>query len=250
MNSPAIAIEKVSLHLQEHHVFDDLSINFSAQQCHCVLGRSGVGKSSLLNVLSGSAAIQSGFVSASNGENLSTQIAYMFQDDGLLPWLNVIDNVQIGLRLRAELSSASKERAMELLSAVDLANWANHLPQSLSGGMRQRVALARTLMEERAIILMDEPFSRLDAISRDELQLLACNLLNKRTVVLVTHDPAEALRIGHTVTVLHASFPSETTTFTPDSQPPRAHTAEEVLALTPALWSALSADDTNHVGRV
>jgi len=244
LNSPGIVIDKVSLHLQNHQVFDALSIQFSGGQCHCVLGRSGVGKSSLLNIISGSADIQSGSVYASNGQNLSEQIAHMFQDDGLLPWLSVINNVQLGLRLRGEMNSDSKNRAMELLTAVDLANWADHYPHKLSGGMRQRVALARTLMEDRPIILMDEPFSRLDAITRDELQLLACTLLDTRTVVLVTHDPAEALRIGHTISVLHDRFPSETTTLFPKLQPPRAHAEDEVTVLTQKLWKALSADST------
>jgi len=244
MNSPGIVFDEVSLSLQSHQVFEALSMTFKGRQCHCVLGRSGVGKSSLLNVISGSASIDSGSISASNGVDLSNQIAYMFQDDGLLPWLSVVDNVQLGLRLRGEVGDDSNTRAMELLSAVDLVQWAQHFPASLSGGMRQRVALARTLMEERAIILMDEPFSRLDAITRDELQELSCKLLQNRTVVLVTHDPGEALRIGHTVTVLHATFPSTTSTFALDSQPARSHTNDEVVALTPILWNALSANDS------
>lgn len=247
LNSPGIVLDNVTLCLENHRVFEALSISFSGQQCHCVLGRSGVGKSSLLNVLSGSAILESGTVCASNGKQLGEQIAYMFQDDGLLPWLTVLDNVQLGLRLRGELSSHSDDRARELLGAVDLERWADHYPRSLSGGMRQRVALARTLMEERAIILMDEPFSRLDAITRDELQLLACELLTNRTVVLVTHDPAEALRIGHTVTVLHSSFPSKTTVITPESLPPRVQTDNEVLELTPVLWSALTEAPVEHL---
>ena len=242
MNSPGIKIDKVSLQLQDHLVFDSLSLEFAEQQCHCVLGKSGVGKSSLLNILSGSAPIQAGSVEASNGLNLSNQIAHMFQDDGLLPWLSVVDNVQLGHRLRGDVTRDSATRAMDLLSTVGLTDWSKHYPRNLSGGMRQRVALARTLMEDRPIILMDEPFSRLDAITRDELQVLACELLNNRTVVLVTHDPAEALRIGDTVTVLHSGFPSSATTFTPTTQTPRAHDDAQVLKLTPALWTALSAD--------
>ena len=242
MNSPGIKIDKVSLQLQDHLVFDSLSLEFAEQQCHCVLGKSGVGKSSLLNILSGSAPIQAGSVEASNGLDLSNQIAHMFQDDGLLPWLSIVDNVQLGHRLRGDVTRDSTTRAMELLSTVGLTDWSKHYPRNLSGGMRQRVALARTLMEDRPIILMDEPFSRLDAITRDELQVLACELLNNRTVVLVTHDPAEALRIGDTVTVLHSGFPSSATTFTPTTQTPRAHDDAQVLKLTPALWTALSAD--------
>lgn len=238
-DSPGIQLDAVKLQLQSHLVFDSLSLDFSGGQCHCVLGRSGVGKSSLLNVLSGAAVVQAGTVSCTNGEDLQHQVAHMFQDDGLLPWLNVLDNVQLGARLRDELTSETDERALCLLLDVGLADWAYHYPHSLSGGMRQRVALARTLMERRSIILMDEPFSRLDAITRDELQLLSCDLLNGCTVVLVTHDPSEALRIGHTITVLHSSLPNKVTVITPQTEPPRARNNRETIELTAELWSAL-----------
>ncbi|MFK8079425.1 MAG: ABC transporter ATP-binding protein [Granulosicoccus sp.] len=241
-SSPGIKVDAVSLQLQSHQVFDSLSLDFAGGQCHCVLGRSGVGKSSLLNILSGSIIPQRGSVSSSNGGSLHNQVAHMFQEDGLLPWLPVLDNVQLGLRLRGESSGENDERAMELLSAVGLVDWASHYPCSLSGGMRQRVALARTLMERRPIILMDEPFSRLDAITRDELQVLSCQLLKGCTVVLVTHDPSEALRVGHTVTVLHTSLPNRTTTFVPQNEQPRARTDAQFIELTADLWSLLATD--------
>ncbi len=239
-SSPGIQVDAVSLQLQSHQVFDSLSLDFAAGQCHCVLGRSGVGKSSLLNILSGSITPQMGSVRCSNGEALQHKVAHMFQDDGLLPWLHVLDNVQLGSRLRGESGVENNERALELLSAVGLVDWASHYPSSLSGGMRQRVALARTLMESRPVILMDEPFSRLDAITRDELQLLSGQLLQGCTVVLVTHDPSEALRVGHTVTVLHASLPNRTTTFVPLNEPPRARSDAQVLEMTSDLWSVLA----------
>lgn len=239
---PGIQVNKVSLQLQSHQVFDSLSLDFAGGQCHGVLGRSGVGKSSLLNILAGSITPQRGTISCSNDDSLHNQVSHMFQEDGLLPWLQVLDNVQLGLRLRGELSGENDERAMELLAAVGLADWASHYPSSLSGGMRQRVALARTLMEKRPVILMDEPFSRLDAITRDELQLLSCQLLHGCTVVLVTHDPSEALRVGHTVTVLHTSLPNRTTTFVPLDVPPRARTAKQFIELTSELWSVMAND--------
>ena len=272
MKSPGISIDGVRLTLESHTVFSGLTLEFAANQCHCILGRSGVGKTSLLNLVSGSATAQSGSVSASNGVALATQIAYMLQDDGLLPWLSAIDNVQLGSRLRGTSNPQSIERAMSLLTSVGLADRASSLPATLSGGMRQRVALARALMEDRPVILMDEPFSRLDAITRDELQVMASDLLRERTVILVTHDPAEALRIAHTVTVLHknafhikstsddkhadhsiTNFKtdkaqpdiqklSKTTTFILKSDPPRQRNDVQVVELTPALWSALSDD--------
>ena len=100
MNSPGIVIDAVSLQMQSHWVFDSLSLNLSGGQCHCVLGRSGVGKSSLLNVISGSAVLQGGTVSCTDGSDLRNRVAHMFQDDGLLPWLRVLDNVQLGAHLQ------------------------------------------------------------------------------------------------------------------------------------------------------
>jgi len=252
MKSPGISIDGVRLTLESHTVFSGLTLEFAANQCHCILGRSGVGKTSLLNLVSGSATAQSGSVSASNGVALATQIAYMLQDDGLLPWLSAIDNVQLGSRLRGTSNPQSIERAMSLLTSVGLADRASSLPATLSGGMRQRVALA--------------------PITRDELQVMASDLLRERTVILVTHDPAEALRIAHTVTVLHknafhikstsddkhadhsiTNFKtdkaqpdiqklSKTTTFILKSDPPRQRNDVQVVELTPALWSALSDD--------
>jgi putative hydroxymethylpyrimidine transport system ATP-binding protein len=124
----------------------------------------------------------------------------MAQTDLLYPWLRVIDNVMLGSRLRRERRDAS--RAMHLLERVGLADRARALPMELSGGMRQRTALARTLYEDRPMVLMDEPFSALDAVTRARVQELAAELLHGRTVLLITHDPMEACRLGHKLVVL------------------------------------------------
>jgi putative hydroxymethylpyrimidine transport system ATP-binding protein len=124
----------------------------------------------------------------------------MDQRDLLLPWLNVLDNVCLGARLRGE--TADHQRALSLLQRVGLRDEAQALPAALSGGMRQRAALARTLMEDRAIVLMDEPFSAVDALTRLRLQDLAAELLGARTILLVTHDPMEALRLGHRILII------------------------------------------------
>ena len=129
----------------------------------------------------------------------------MAQQDLLLPWLGALDNVLLGYRLRgvsrAELKRL-RERGRELLDRVGLGGREGDLPATLSGGMRQRVALARTLMEDRPVVLMDEPFSALDAITRFRLQDLAAEMLAGRTVLLVTHSPSEAVRLGHRLYVL------------------------------------------------
>ncbi len=137
---------------------------------------------------------------ADDGAGLDGRIALMAQQDLLLPWLSVRDNVLLGHRLRgasrAELRRL-REPAAALLARVGLERDADRLPGTLSGGMRQRAALARTLMEDRPIVLMDEPFSALDVVTRHRLQDLAAELLVGRTVLLVTHNPLEALRLGH-----------------------------------------------------
>lgn len=185
-------------------LFEDLHLVLPAERWTCLLGESGVGKSTLLRLVAGLLPPESDVtVACGDGQPLSGRCAYMAQQDLLLPWSSVLDNVTLGERLRiGRASAATRERALTLLARVGLAESANALPATLSGGMRQRVALVRTLMEDRPVVLMDEPFSALDAITRVRLQELAADLLRGRTVFLVTHDPLEALRLGDRIHVL------------------------------------------------
>jgi putative hydroxymethylpyrimidine transport system ATP-binding protein len=143
----------------------------------------------------------------------------MGQRDDLLPWLAARDNVVLGARLRGEQPNLA--RADALLDRVGLARQRHQLPATLSGGERQRAALARTLMEDRPVVLMDEPFSALDAITRARLQSLAATLLAGRTVLLVTHDPLEALRLGHRVHVMARGPARIEAPILPAGEPPR-----------------------------
>lgn len=183
--------------LDGHVVAEDLSLDFPGGRTTCLLGRSGVGKTSLLRHLAGLLP----------GSPAAGPVAYMAQRDLLLPWLSVLDNVLLGYRLRGEAAARgdAKRRARTLLTEVGLGDRLDDLPHALSGGMRQRAALARTLCEDRQIVLMDEPFGHLDAVTRLDLQDLAARLLRDRTVVLVTHDPLEALRLGHEIRILSGS---------------------------------------------
>lgn len=183
--------------LDGYVVADRLSLEFAAGRTTCLLGRSGVGKTSLLRHLAGLLP----------GTTPAGPAAYMAQRDLLLPWLSVLDNVLLGYRLRGDgpARRAVEPRARALLADVGLGDRLTDLPRTLSGGMRQRAALARTLCEDRPVVLMDEPFAHLDAVTRFDLQDLAARLLRGRTVVLVTHDPLEALRIGHEIRVLTGS---------------------------------------------
>ena len=183
-------------------LFDGLDLELAGGSFTGLLGPSGVGKSSLLRLLAGlTSPGVSGALQGGDGQPLTGRIAYMAQQDLLLPWLTVLDNVTLGSRLRGE--RPDRQRALALLAQVGLAEVAVARPDTLSGGMRQRAALARTLMEDRPIVLMDEPFSGLDALTRLRLQTLSAELLKGRTVLLVTHDPLEALRLGEHILIMN-----------------------------------------------
>ena len=233
---------EVSLNRSGHRVFDKLNLTLRCGLWHAIVGRSGVGKTSLLRLLATLEKPDSGFIENAGAKDLSRQIAYMSQEDGLLPWLNALDNVQLGARLRGSVDKDSRAKAIHLLEQVNLQDWATALPKALSGGMRQRIALARTLFENRKLVLMDEPFSGLDAITRDELQSLSYDLLVGKTVVLVTHDPSEALRLCHYVHVLRplvADQISETTQLELTGTPARSVDDPVVMAGIPQLWRLL-----------
>lgn len=199
--APEVMLGVPRLAWGETLLFENLRFRLEAGRWTCLLGPSGVGKTTLLRLIAG---LEPGaLVATGDGRPLKGRVALMAQQDLLLPWLSAQGNVLLGQRLRGRrVGAAERERAMGLLEAVGLAGDAAKLPAELSGGMRQRVALARTLMEDRPVVLMDEPFSALDAISRHRLQDLAAALLVGRTVLLVTHNPLEALRLGHKVWVL------------------------------------------------
>jgi putative hydroxymethylpyrimidine transport system ATP-binding protein len=214
-----IVVRHASLRYGGALLFQDLDFVLPAGRWTCLLGPSGVGKSSLLRVVAGLAPLDGGEVVCTDGRALAGHLAWMSQRDDLLPWLSVLDNVTLGARLRGD--SADRAKALDLLARVGLFAQQGQLPATLSGGQRQRAALARTLMEERPAVLMDEPFSALDAITRARLQVLAAELLSGRTVLLVTHDPLEALRLGHRIQVMTGHPARIEGMIEPAGQPPR-----------------------------
>jgi putative hydroxymethylpyrimidine transport system ATP-binding protein len=210
-SAPAVLLKAARLSYRGVLLFDRLDMTLPAGRTSCLLGPSGVGKTSLLRLVAGLAPGTTagedgrppGEAVDQAGRPVHDRVAYMAQQDLLLPWASVLANVLLGPRLRGRHRDPDvRRRARALIAEVGLAGHEDDRPGRLSGGMRQRVALARTLMEDRPVVLMDEPFSFLDAITRFALQDLAARLLADRTVLLVTHDPLEALRLGHRVTVM------------------------------------------------
>lgn len=180
-------------------IFSQLDLILAPQSWTCLLGASGVGKSTVLRLFAGLAE----GVTFDGVLSDAGRVAMMAQQDLLMPWLSVLDNVMLGARVRGE--HPDKDRARDRLAQVGLTDHADKLPAALSGGQLQRVALARTLMEDRAIVLLDEPFSALDALTRAQMQELTADLLTGRTVLLVTHDPNEAARLGQKILIMTPS---------------------------------------------
>ncbi len=176
---------------------NDVSLEVQTGEFVCVVGASGCGKSTLLNVLAGLDQPTTGDV------KVDGRVALMFQEAALLPWLTAAGNVELALELRGVTRPERKAMAHELLGRLHLEGFEKRMPHELSGGMKQRVALARALAQDADILLMDEPFASLDAITRDLLhdELVRLWTSTPLTVVFVTHNPREAVRLGDRVVV-------------------------------------------------
>ena len=218
-------------------LFPDLTLTLPAGQWTCLLGPSGAGKSTLLRLIAGleTSVRFDGSVAADDHRPLAGRVAFMAQSSLLMPWATVLDNVTIGARLRGQRPDPDRARA--LLEQVGLADHAAKKPGALSGGEGQRAALARTLIEDRPVVLLDEPFSALDAQTRAEMQDLAHATLRGRTVLLVTHDPAEAARLADRIEILSPS--GLTAVSAPPGAAPRAVDDAETLAAQGRLYRQL-----------
>jgi putative hydroxymethylpyrimidine transport system ATP-binding protein len=232
MTSPALRISG-TLFAGRTQLIAGFDLTLPAGRWSVLLGASGVGKTSLLRLLAGlpCAAHLTGRITSDASLPLTSRVAMMAQDDQLLPWASALDNVTICARLRGVRPKPA--RAAELLVQVGLAGLEGRKPAQMSAGQRQRVALARTLYEDRDIVLLDEPFSALDALTRQSVQELAVGLLAGRTVVLITHDPAEAIRLADAAWMISPLGITQCTL--PRSAIPRAAADPETLAAQAAL---------------
>lgn len=186
---------------------EDISIDVREGEFLVLVGPSGCGKSTLLSLLAGLELPDEGEIrlGGSTVRGPGRDRLVMFQQDALFPWLNVLENVMFGLRLKPDLTDDERrESARHYLNLVGLGNKELARPHELSGGMRQRVALARSLAPNPRVLLMDEPFSALDALTRDQLYGDIQEIFTKRrkTIVLVTHNIREAVCLGDRVVLL------------------------------------------------
>ncbi len=195
----------------EHYVraLLDTSLDIARGELLCLIGPSGCGKSTLLNIIGGLLAPDNGTVEIGNvpvSGPLPREIAFVFQENALFPWSTVIDNVKLGMIFQGVPQAEHEERAKNSLEAVGLADFAKHYPGQLSGGMRQRAALARALSLDTGILLMDEPFGALDEQTRmilgEDLSVLLAR--TGKTIVFVTHSLGEAVFLADRVAVFSA----------------------------------------------
>jgi putative hydroxymethylpyrimidine transport system ATP-binding protein len=227
VSAPAITITGRYL-LDGAPLFGPLDLTLPAGRWTCLLGPSGAGKTTLLQVLAGLkvAGQFEGQITTSDSLPIDGRAGLMAQTDLLLPWLTTLENTVLGARLRGD--TPDLDAAKQMLTQVGLGDHIHKKPAALSGGMRQRAALARTLMEQREVVFLDEPFSALDASTRAAMQELAAQTLVDQTVLLITHDPAEALRLGHQIIVLTPSGAKSWPV--PDEHTPRDLYAPDMLS--------------------
>jgi NitT/TauT family transport system ATP-binding protein len=185
---------------------ENVSVSIRDGEVVALIGPSGCGKSTLLNMGSGLYLPTTGevFVDGKRVAGPNPQVAFMLQKDLLLPWRTILQNAELGLEIRGVAAAERRQRAHALLVKCHLSGFENHYPHQLSGGMRQRAALARTLAVDPVVLLMDEPFSALDAQTKMVLQQDLARTLatEKKTALLITHDLVESIALADRVLVM------------------------------------------------
>jgi len=224
-------------------VLDHVDLDVAPGEFVCLVGASGCGKSTLLNLMAGLLEPTAGRVEVS-----ARRPALMFQEPALLPWLTAAGNVELALKARGVARAERRSEASRLLALVNLDGQGGKRVHELSGGMRQRVALARSLAQDSSVLLMDEPFAALDAITRDVLHVELARVwaAQELTVVFVTHNVREAARLGQRV-VLMGSRPGRVVReWRVDLPQPRTIESPEVSALAADITRELHQEISRH----
>jgi NitT/TauT family transport system ATP-binding protein len=221
---------------------DGISLTVRRGEFLTLVGASGCGKSTLLNLVSGLDRPTSGSV------EVEGHAAFMFQEHALFPWLSALDNVAAPLRLKGVGKKDCEAQARDYLAAVHLADFADRRPHELSGGMKQRVAIARTLATQAPVLLMDEPFGALDAMTRDLLhdELESIWAQRNLTVLFVTHNVREAVRLGDRVVLLSSRPGRIFAEYNVTSERPRRIEDRGVSALAGEITDALRNEVARH----
>jgi ABC-type nitrate/sulfonate/bicarbonate transport system ATPase subunit len=225
MKDSPLIVENVSLSFGSIVVFEKISVAIQRGEFVAVVGPSGCGKTTLLNLLSQ-------FLNPSSGRVVCTErVRMVYQTDSLFPWQTVSENIDLGLRHLNDPVERKKQLA-EMLRLIKLESFADHYPHQLSGGMRQRVELARALIGDSDILLLDEPFSSLDYLTRIRMRNELARMLLElpRTVVLVTHDIEEAAQLADRIIVLSDRPARICSEFKVELQRPRELTHEVVVS--------------------
>lgn len=188
-------------------VLDRISLQVGRGEFVSILGPSGAGKSTLFRLLTGGAVWDSGEIRFDGGVLAGTSpFAFMPQRDALMPWRRIIDNATLGLEVQGDSRHAAREKVAPFFAEFGLAGFEQHFPSQLSGGMRQRAALLRTVVQDRPMLLLDEPFGALDALTRAEMQrwLMTMWAQHHWTALLITHDVREAVFLSDRIYALSA----------------------------------------------
>ncbi len=241
---PAVVLDEVTkVYGRSIIALDKLSLTVRRGEFVCLVGASGCGKSTLLSIVSGLDSATAGTV-----ETFGRDPALMFQESALFPWLTVATNVELALRLRGVGKDERRRQAAELLDVVSLGDFATKRPHELSGGMRQRVALARTLGQDSDVLLMDEPFGALDAMTRDVLHDELERIVRERalTVLFVTHNVREAARLADRIVLLSSRPGRVVEEFLIEIAHPRRIDSPEVSALAAKITDRLREEVRRH----
>ena len=244
---PAVAVRGLTKRFgSAPNVLEDVSLDVAEGEFVCILGASGCGKSTLLSLVADLDQPTSGSV-----EVLGGKPSLMFQEPALFPWLTAGENVELALKLRGVGKSERKDETQRLLGLVRLEGAGNKRPHELSGGMRQRVALARALAQDSKVLLMDEPFAALDAITRDVLhdELTRIRQEVGATVLFVTHNVREAVRLGDRVVLLSSRPGRVVKEYDVKISQPRRIESPEVAALSVAITDDLRSEIRKHGGQ-